>query len=284
MAKKLVKNIDNGIVHPQKAYDNKLFIHSREGRILRILSEYLYPEQHFRKYGINKLIIFFGSARSISKAEYHQRLHQLENKLGSAAPGMVEKLELELKQHKSRYLITKAYEDAVELSRLMTEWSLKLPAKKRFHICSGGGPGMMEAANKGANIAGGLSIGFNISLPFEQSPNQFISPEHNFEFHYFFMRKFWFVYLGQALIVFPGGLGTLDEMMEILTLIQTKKITRKVPVLLYSEEFWKKVINLDYLAEMGMISEKDHSLFTYVNEPGEAFELLRDKLTLIHGL
>lgn len=267
-----------------KAYDNKEFIHSRDGRVLRILSEYLYPAQHFSKHGISKLIIFFGSARSYSEEDYFHKQEELEDAYKVAHGAEKIYLEEQLALHKKRMLITKNYEDAVELSHLLTKWSLGLNKKKRFHVCSGGGPGMMEAANKGAIRAGGLSLGFNISLPFEQEPNPFITPEHSIEFHYFFMRKFWFVYMGQALIVFPGGFGTLDELMEILTLRQTHKVTREIPIILYSKEFWSKVINFQYLIEMGMISKNDLNLFAYANSPSEAFEMLKTQLTAIHKL
>lgn len=270
---------------PLKAYDNKEFLHSRDARIIRILAEYLYPEQHFKKHRIKKLIIFFGSARSMSYDEWQKKLHFLENELNiSTDSNKREILKEEIKLHKMRKLITNDYEDAVELSRLITQWSLTLPKKDRFHVCSGGGPGMMEAANKGAKLAGGLSIGFNISLPFEQESNLFITPEHNFEFHYFFMRKFWFVYKGQALIVFPGGFGTLDELMEILTLRQTRKVTRQIPIILYSREFWDNLINFRYLVDMGMISADDLELFHYADSPNEAFEMVKTQLIKIHKL
>ncbi len=270
---------------PIKAYDNKEFLHSRDARIIRILAEYLYPEQHFKKHKIKKLIIFFGSARSMSLNEWQKKLHLLENELTNTVDNdqriiLKEKIRL----HKMRKLITNDYEDAVELSRLITQWSLTLPKKDRFHVCSGGGPGMMEAANKGAKLAGGLSIGFNISLPFEQDSNLFITPEHNFEFHYFFMRKFWFVYKGQALIVFPGGFGTLDELMEILTLRQTQKVSRPIPIILYSREFWNNLINFQYLIDMGMISSNDINLFLYADKPNEAFEIIKNQLSEIHKL
>ncbi len=272
-------------LHPVKAYDNKEFLHSRDARVIRILAEYLYPEQHFRKYRIKKLIIFFGSARSMSQDDWQKRFIQLENQLNKAEDeNQRNYIQNEIRLHKMRKLITNDYEDAVELSRLITEWSLKLPKKNRFHVCSGGGPGMMEAANKGAKLGGGLSIGFNISLPFEQESNLFITPEHNFEFHYFFIRKFWFVYMGQALIVFPGGFGTLDELMEILTLLQTQKVTRRIPIILYSQEFWNELINFQYLVDMGMISPEDLNLFSYTDNPREAFEIIKSQLTEIHKL
>jgi len=174
--------------------------------------------------------------------------------------------------------MSRYYEDAVELARLLSEWSLTLD-KQRFVICSGGGPGIMEAANRGAHAAGARSIGLNISLPFEQFANRYIPPELNFEFHYFFMRKFWFVYPSKALVVFPGGFGTMDELMEVLTLVQTQKLRKDVFIVLYGGEFWTKVINFQELARLHVISPEDMSLFRICNTPKEAFNYLRKKLT-----
>jgi uncharacterized protein (TIGR00730 family) len=167
--------------------------------------------------------------------------------------------------------MSKYYEDAVELARLLTEWTKKMKQSNRFVVCSGGGPGIMEAANKGATLAKGKSIGLNISLPFEQYPNGYISPELNFEFHYFFMRKYWFMYLGKALIAFPGGFGTLDELMELLTLLQTQKIKKKMTVVLFGKKYWHEVINFEALIKYGMISQEDMDLFTFAETPEEAF-------------
>ena len=174
--------------------------------------------------------------------------------------------------------MSRYYEEAVILSGMLTNWSMRLHPHRRFVICSGGGPGIMEAANRGALLAKGKSVGLNISLPFEQLPNQFISPELNFEFHYFFMRKFWFVYLAKALVMFPGGFGTLDELMEVLTLLQTKKIKKKVTVILYGREYWNRIINFDALVKLRMISPNDMKLFRFVDSPDEAFEHLVHEL------
>jgi len=235
-----------------KGYDNFEFIHSRDGRVIRLLAEYLYPKQVLDKNNIKKGIIFFGSARIQHKGENH------ENNL--------------------------YYNDARKLAKLLTEWSENLPKEKRFHIVTGGGPGIMEAANRGSHDAGGKSVGLNISLPFEQMPNQYIAGELNFEFHYFFMRKFWFLYLANAMVVFPGGFGTLDELMEVLTLRQTRKVTKPLPILLFGQKYWEKLINFDYLIEMEMINKEDVDLFTFVNTPEEAFEKLKTELTRIHKL
>jgi len=175
--------------------------------------------------------------------------------------------------------MSRYYEDAVELSRLLTKWSLSLSDNHRFVICSGGGPGIMEAANKGAKLAGGPSIGLNISLPFEQTSNKYITKELAFEFHYFFIRKFWFVYPGKALVIFPGGFGTLDELLEVLTLVQTKKIKKKMTVLIYGKEYWDQVLNFKSLVRMHTLLPKDLKLFNYANSPVEAFSYLKDQLT-----
>lgn len=267
-----------------KSYNNADFLHSPQARTLRILAEYLQPNVQFRDNSIHSTIIFFGSARIRSAAQFHVEMEALQlhtqNSSGDEQAKAQKKLErLSLQREMSEY-----YEDAVELARLITEWSHKLPDHEEFVVCTGGGPGIMEAGNKGAHLAGGKSVGLNISLPFEQFPNPYITPELNFEFHYFFMRKFWFAYLAKALVIFPGGFGTLDELMEILTLVQTKKIRKEMPICIYGEKFWRNVINFDYLADMGMIDHDDMNLFRFVNSPEEAFAYVRDELTRIHEL
>ncbi len=227
------------------AYKNESFLDSSDARPLRILSEYLEPLSHFRAEKIYDTIVFFGSARITEEGPMGQY-----------------------------------YRDARTLARLITEWSDQLPdSTRRFVVCSGGGPGIMEAANRGAQDAGGKTIGLNIGLPFEQRPNPYITPELCFEFHYFFMRKFWFAYLGKALVIFPGGFGTLDELMEILTLVQTRKLNKKVVTVLYGAKFWKEILNFDALVKHGMISESDLDLFQYADSPEQAFDLLREGLT-----
>lgn len=231
--------------HPLLAYRNESFLDSPDARSLRIVSEYLYPLSHFRKEKIRDTVVFFGSARTFE-----------------AGPN-------------GRF-----YRDARELARRVTAWSNNLPdAARRFVVCSGGGPGIMEAANRGAEDAGGKTIGLNIGLPFEQRPNPFITPELSFEFHYFFMRKFWFAYLAKALVVFPGGFGTLDELSEILTLVQTQKLVKKIVVILYESAFWKEVLNFDALLRHGMISEGDLELFSFADDVDGAFRLLENGLT-----
>lgn len=227
------------------AYKNVEFLESADGRIVRILSEYLHPHSHFRDANIEDTIVFFGSARIVE-----------EGPLG-------------------RY-----YSEARELARLLTLWSDSLTNhSRRFVVCTGGGPGIMEAANRGAHDAGGKSIGLNIGLPFEQFPNPYISPDLSFEFHYFFMRKFWLAYPARALVIFPGGFGTLDEMFEMLTLMQTQKIENKVLLILYGTDYWREVLNFDALIKYGTISPEDVNLFQHANDPQTAFELLHEGLT-----
>ena len=231
------------------AYLDEGFLTSEAARPLRILAEYLDPLDAFRREHIKDTIVFFGSARL-----------REEGALG-------------------RY-----YQEARALARLITEWSMSLPAPTgHYVVCSGGGGGIMEAANRGSADAGGRSIGLNISLPHEQRPNAYITPALEFEFHYFFMRKLWFAHLARALIVFPGGFGTLDELMEILTLAQTHKLERKIPILLYGESYWREIINFEALVRHEVISPQDLALFTFIDEPGAAFAELQRLLTVSAG-
>ncbi|TVP58149.1 MAG: TIGR00730 family Rossman fold protein [Halomonadaceae bacterium] len=226
------------------AHEDREFLSSEEGRPLRVLAEYLKPMSAFHKAGIRDTVVFFGSARL-----------QEDGPLGHY------------------------YQDARELARLVTEWSQSLPChSQQFVVCSGGGGGIMEAANRGAADAGGRSIGLNIGLPHEQRPNAFITPQLQLEFRYFFMRKLWFAHLARAMIAFPGGLGTLDELCEILTLSQTRKLSRPIRVYLYGRSYWEEIINFPALVRHGMISEKDLELFQYVDTPAEALRLLQDGL------
>ncbi len=255
----------------QKFYDNQELIHSPRGRMLRIMSEYLGPEEVFRKNKIQDTIVFFGSARTQPQHIVAQTIEKAK-----AAGSSVEKLEkLERELGMSRY-----YEDARELAYKMTNWSKKLKgSKRRFIVATGGGPGIMEAANRGAAEAKGLSVGLNISLPFEQSGNPYISRELELEFHYFFMRKYWFVYLAKALVAFPGGFGTFDELFETLTLIQTKKTNKYMPIMLFGNAFWDKMIDLQGLADFGTISQEDLDLCFRTDSVDEAYEYLTSELT-----
>jgi len=263
-----------------KAYDNKEFLHSKDGRLIRIMAEYLYPEQTMRRAGIKRTVIFFGSARFKSREDTLEEINH-NNILLAKVKNQDEKKQIknELNKLELQLKLSQYYEDARKLSYLLTDWSLnELDKKEQIHISSGGGPGIMEAANRGSFEAGGKSIGLNISLPFEQVPNPYIDPKLNFEFHYFFMRKFWLIYLAQIMVVFPGGFGTIDELMELLTLRQTGKMSKPKRIFLYSKEWWQNVINFDFLAEMGVISKKDLKLFKYVDSPDEAFELIKEEL------
>jgi uncharacterized protein (TIGR00730 family) len=258
------------------AYQNEPFLNSPEGRILRILSEYSEPLARFRREQIQDTVVFFGSARFHSRSVAENRLTELQKGLGH--------------QHASEHKLALAsvdmaryYEEARQLAFLLTKWAIQIPARRRrFVVTTGGGPGIMEAANLGAHEAGGKTVGLNINLPFEQYPNPYITPSLNFEFHYFFMRKFWFAYLAKALVIFPGGFGTLDELFEILTLAQTQKLAKKILVVIYGSEYWNRVLNLEAMADAGTISPEDLELFKIVNSPEEGFEYLRDGLTRYH--
>lgn len=255
------------------AYLSREFLESEEGRPLRILSEYLEPLRRFRREQIQDTVVFFGSARVASRERAERALAALGREADGAAH---EALAAQAKRglEWSRY-----YEDARTLARLLTTWTQTLDSPyHRFVVCSGGGPGIMEAANRGAREAGGKTVGLNIRLPFEQGANPYISKNLHFEFHYFFMRKFWFAYLAKALVVFPGGFGTLDEMFEILTLAQTEKLSKKIQVLLYGREYWDRVLRFDPMLEAGAISPKDLELFTFADSPEQAFECLQDHL------
>lgn len=250
---------------PVKAYKNQEFLSSADGRTIRILSEYYEPRARFAKNKIVDTIVFFGSARLVSRKDALKLVESAKKENSSSSKKNFERAVKILE-------MSKYYEEAVELSKKLTEWSKKLDSNgKRFIICTGGGPGIMEAANKGAYLAGGNSLGLNISIPFEQFVNKYVDPKLAFEFHYFFMRKLWFVYLAKALIVFPGGFGTMDEFMEVLTLVQTKKVTKKMKIIVYDEAYWREIINFDALIEHGMINKDDMKLFDFCSSVDEAF-------------
>jgi uncharacterized protein (TIGR00730 family) len=271
------------------AYLNPDFLHSPDGRILRILSEYAEPLSRFRRERIQDTVVFFGSARWASAVTAEQALTQLEKPLPASASapatsgGNPDPLQTALKRAHAAVEMARYYEDARKLARMLTEWTITLPGKRhRFVVTSGGGPGIMEAANRGAREAGGKTIGLNIRLPAEQYPNPYITPELNFEFHYFFMRKYWFAYLAKALVVFPGGFGTLDEMFEILTLAQTHKLAKRILVIVYGKQYWNRVLNMEALLDAGAIAPEDLNAFTLVDTPEEAFQALKDGLTKFH--
>ena len=261
------------------AYENRTFLNSADGRILRILSEYAEPLARFRREKIQDTVVFFGSARFHSRHDAQRALDFLV-KPGAARPA---DYETQMKKARAAVEMARYYEEARRLAYLLTQWSMELPFKRhRFVVTSGGGPGIMEAANQGAREAGGKTIGLNIRLPYEQMPNPFITPELNFEFHYFFMRKYWFAYLAKALVIFPGGFGTLDELFEILTLAQTQKLAKKILVLIYGKEYWSRILNLQALVDAGTIAPEDLNLFRLVDTPEEGFHYLRSGLTKFH--
>jgi hypothetical protein len=228
------------------AYLDPGFLASDDARPLRIIAEYLNPLRRLRLQRIHDTIVFFGSAR--------------------------------LSEHGP---LGHFYAEARELARLVTAWSQTLPSKvHRFVVCSGGGGGIMEAANRGARDAGGRTMGLNISLPHEQEPNAFVTRELLFKFRYFFMRKLWFAHLARAMVVFPGGFGTLDELMEVLTLAQTGKLARQVPVILYGSSYWREIMNFEALVRHGMISREDLKLFAFADDPGSALKLLQTAIEM----
>ena len=265
----------------EKAYKNLPFLNSPDARTLRILSEYLEPYRRFRQEKVRDTIVFFGSARILPPSSARRHYRSLVQKTRTAKR-LSAKMKRDLAVAEAGVNLSHYYEEARELARLLTDWCRGLEGGRRFVVCSGGGPGIMEAANRGAVDAGGQSIGLNISLPFEQSPNPYISEALDFEFHYFFMRKFWFVYLAKAMAIFPGGFGTLDELMEVLTLRQTQKTEKVVPTVIYGTDYWKEIIHFDAMAKWGTISSEDLDLFKFVDTPEEAFVYLKDALTRLY--
>lgn len=262
------------------AYQNEPFLNSPDGRILRILSEYQEPLARFRREQIQDTVVFFGSARFQGQKDAAQNLSDVEKKQASLPMAERDK---DLRLAQAGVDMARYYEDARRLAHMLTKWSIQIPARRRrFVVTTGGGPGIMEAANLGAHEAGGKTIGLNIQLPFEQYPNPYITPSLNFQFHYFFMRKFWFAYLAKALVIFPGGFGTMDELFEILTLAQTDKLAKKILVVIYGSEYWNRIINFQAFADAGAISPEDLNQFKFADSPEEAFEFLRDGLTKYH--
>jgi uncharacterized protein (TIGR00730 family) len=265
---------------PPKAYNNLNFLNSPQARTIRILSEFLEPLDRFRKEGIKDTIVFFGSARVLPRTVAKKRLDELQKRI-NRTKNITPRMDDMLRNARVDFEMSSYYEDAVKLTYMLTKWSKGLNTDRHFVVCSGGGPGIMEAANMGATLAGGKSIGLNISLPFEQQSNPYISENLCFEFHYFFMRKFWFVYLAKALVMFPGGFGTLDELMEVVTLIQTKKVSKPLPVILYGRKYWETILDFKALVNYRTVSKQDLKLFRYADTPEEAFGYLKNELTKI---
>jgi uncharacterized protein (TIGR00730 family) len=262
-----------------KAYNNPIFLNSPAARTIRILTEMVEPAERLRRQKIWNTVVFFGSARTLPPARARKEYREYKNSLAKRQKiSAKERARLEVLQRSVH--MSKSYQQAVDLACHLTKW-FNSPEMTRhhFHICSGGGPGIMEAANRGAKKAGGKSIGLNISLPMEQTPNPYQTKDISFEFHYFFIRKFWFFYLSKAMAVFPGGFGTLDELFELLTLIQTKKTKKHMPVVLFGSDFWNEAINFRTFEKWGMISPEDLRLFRIIDDAGEAFEYLKTELT-----
>ncbi|MCC5835813.1 MAG: LOG family protein [Opitutales bacterium] len=264
---------------PHKAYKNLDFLNSAEARKIRVLAEMTEPEHRFRQHNIEDTLVIFGSARTIHIDEAKQRLSAVEKRI-QQKPGDERSDAAELRLARSRVKLAPYYQATVDLARELTEWSLSLKGEhQRFVVCSGGGPGIMEAANRGATEAGGSSIGLGISLPFEQHVNPYIPRDLQFEFHYFFVRKYWFMLMARCLVAMPGGFGTMDELFEVLTLIQTHKVEKKVPIVLFGSEFWDDIINFNAFVEWGVISPEDVNLYRKIDTVAEAKKYIIDYLT-----
>jgi uncharacterized protein (TIGR00730 family) len=268
-------------MHPQPlAYQDPEFLESEEARPIRILAEYLEPLRRFKAQDIQDTVVFFGSARIHSREHAEQALERLERRFGARTPAERDE---QLMRGRKAVVWSRYYEEARELAYMFTKWSMSLNSPHhRFVVTSGGGPGIMEAANRGAFEAGGKTIGLNIKLPFEQGANRYITEGLQFEFHYFFMRKFWFAYMAKSLVIFPGGFGTLDEMFEILTLMQTEKLQKQIQIIIYGTDYWDPILRLEPMAEWGAINQADMHLLQRANTPMEAFELLKAHLAEHH--
>jgi len=262
-----------------KAYLDHNFLKSEDARPIRLLAEYLEPQRRFKLQNIQDTVVFFGSAR-IHSREAAQ--HALEALMRTHAVGSSQEVEEIVARGRRAVEWSRYYEEARELAYMLTEWSLGLDTTHhRFVVTSGGGPGIMEAANRGATEAGGKTIGLNISLPHEQGPNPYITDDLHFEFHYFFMRKFWFAYLAKAIVVFPGGFGTLDELFEILTLEQTRKLDNRIQILLYGTDYWDRILTIEPMVEWGAVGPDDPKLLRRVNSVDEAFAVLQEGLSAV---
>jgi uncharacterized protein (TIGR00730 family) len=268
---------------PEKAYKNLGFLNSPAARTIRILCEYEEPEKRFREQKVRDTIVFYGSARSRPPLVAADMLAHAQRELASAQdPAQKAHLENLVRAAERRVHLSQYYDQCVELARRLTQWDLERKGRRRYLVCTGGGPGMMEAANRGAaEVEGGRSVGLGISLPFEEKVNPFVSPDLGFEFHYFFMRKYWFMYLAKAFVLMPGGFGTMDELFEMLTLRQTGKVTKRLPTVLFGAQFWNEVLNFEALLNWGVISEKDLLLFHRTDSVDDAFEFITSQLEAI---
>lgn len=276
------RGIRNGVAQvparPVKAYMNPAFLRGRSARTVRILCEYLEPLTRQADFRIYDTIVLFGSSRArptaIVRPEFEAARAQLK-----AGRGSRKELEVRVERLRWDLELARYYDEAVELSERLARWARTMGPGRRFVITSGGGPGIMEAANRGATErAGWISAGYSISIPLEEQPNRYITPELAFEFHYFFMRKFWFVYLASAVVIFPGGYGTMDELFEVLTLCYTRKIRRPLPIVLYGRKYWEDILDFDAMVRWGVISPEAKALFRFCDSPPEAFDYLKAEL------
>ena len=269
---------------PKAPHEDRRFMNSTPARPIRILAEYLHPLAQLKKEGIGDTIVMFGSARIGSRETAVGRYTQLKQaKTARMKPLRLKRHHLALREAKNALEMSRYYEEARLLSHKITAWALSLgPRPRRFVVCSGGGPGIMEAANRGAYEAGGKSIGLSIELPHEQFANPYISPELSFNFHYFFMRKLWFAQIAKALIVFPGGFGTMDELWEMMTLSQTGKMPKHTLILIYGRKYWNDIMNLKAMVRWGTISQVDYDQLQYADNVDEAFEVVRSGLEKYH--
>jgi hypothetical protein len=262
--------------HPEKAYKNLGFLNSPAARHIRILCEYEEPRQRFKEQRVHDTIVFFGSARARPSEVAADDIAHLEREVGRCADAKAkQELEQSLAMANHRAKLGRYYDETRELARRLTEWDMSRQAARRYYVSTGGGPGIMEAANRGAaDVKGGRSVGLGISLPFEEKVNQYVTPELAFEFHYFFTRKYWFLYLAKAMVLMPGGFGTMDELFETLTLRQTGKIKKAMPTVLYGTDYWDDVMDVEAMMRWGTISQKDLKLFHRSNSVDDAFDFL----------
>ncbi|HUW62892.1 MAG TPA: TIGR00730 family Rossman fold protein [Candidatus Bathyarchaeia archaeon] len=264
---------------PEKAYKNLKFLNSPDARLIRILSEFLEPQSRLRRLKVRNTVVFYGSARTVPVEVAQRNLQTVRHEI-NRAPRITRKLNQKLEHAQSKLAMSRYYEDAEALAEKLTTWFLSMPKPSdRCIVCSGGGPGIMEAANRGAEKAGGLSMGLNISLPFEQTPNPYQTRDLAFEFHYFFIRKFWFAYLAKALIVFPGGFGTMDELFDLLTLVQTGKTRKNMAIALYGNEYWDEIINFNAMVRWGVISPDNLKIFRKFDNVDATFQFLKAELS-----
>jgi uncharacterized protein (TIGR00730 family) len=261
------------------SFNNHAFLNSPDARNIRVLCEMTEPASRFRRYNVRNTIVFFGSTRTLPRDVAMRSLQQLQKKIRRVRGPVPQGLQAACDLAQRDVVMSRYYQDAMQLAERLTRWSMGLASHKwQFTICSGGGAGIMEAANRGAAKASGKSVGLNISLLSEQMPNRYQSPELSFEFHYFFIRKFWFFYLARALVIFPGGFGTMDELFELLTLVQTRKTKKYMPIVVYGSEYWREVVNFEALAKWGTISPEDLKLFRLFDDVDSAFDFLTSEL------